>query len=260
MEKWNLNNMLKIIDITRVNKITKSFGGDVAINNCTFEVPEGKIVGLVGPNGGGKTTIMNIVCGITKPDSGQIFLNNQNITNLSIEQRSNLGIARSFQDSKLFNNLTVRENLLLAINNDDTLFFRNLIGLNKTDAVKEQKVKDMLELIDFPNITNELVRDLSWGQRKLIDFLKTIIKPYQIALLDEPAAGIIPIFRQEKIGMLISKEKEKGRTILLIDHDLSFTFEYSDIILFMSEGKIIASGTPDEIKNDKNIIDTYIGK
>lgn len=105
-----------------------------------------------------------------------------------------------------------------------------------------------------------LVRDLSWGQRKLIDFLKTVIKPYKIALLDEPAAGIIPIYRQEKIGKLLKKEKEKGRTILLIDHDLSFTFEFSDIILFMSEGKIVASGPPSKIKKDKKIINTYIGK
>ncbi|MFA6160245.1 MAG: ATP-binding cassette domain-containing protein [Parcubacteria group bacterium] len=252
--------MLKIVDITRVKKITKSFGGDVAIQNCSFEVPEGKIVGLVGPNGGGKTTILNIICGIIKPDSGEIYLNNERIDNKSIEKRANLGIARSFQDSKLFNNLTVRENLLLAMEDSDTLFFKNIFGLNKISTEKEKKVEELLKLINFPDLINELVRDLSWGQRKLIDFLKTIIKPYSIALLDEPAAGIIPIFRQEKIGKLLAAEREKNKTILLIDHDLSFTFKYSDIILFMSEGRIIKSGTPEEIRKDKKIINTYIGK
>jgi len=134
--------MLKIIDVTRVKKISKSFGGDVAINNCTFEIPEGKIVGLVGPNGGGKTTILNIISGITSPDSGEIYLNKQRITKYSIEQRSNLGIARSFQDSKLFDNLTVRENLLLAIDNKDTLFISNLLGLNTISSEMEKKLKN----------------------------------------------------------------------------------------------------------------------
>ena len=169
----------------KIKNLKKYFGGVRAVDNCSFEVEKGKITALIGPNGSGKTTIFNLISGILKADSGEIFLNKQKITNENVEYISNLGISRLFQQTRLFNNLTVRENLLLALNIEDTKFLKNLFGLNKIAKEKTEKIKEISELVGIDGFQNKLTRNLSYGQKRLVGIARTILNSHKLLILSQ---------------------------------------------------------------------------
>ena len=267
----------------KLKYLKKYFGGVKAVDNCSFEVKENTITALIGPNGSGKTTVFNLISGILKADEGKIYFkinpkskilnpkqiqnsNFQNskvnyleITNLAPEKISNLGISRLFQQSRLFSNLTIKENLLLALDNEDTKFWKNLLGLNKITKEKEEKVKGMLNLVGMEKFENKLARELSYGQKRLIELIRTILNPHKFLMLDEPVAGVNPKLR-EKIREILLKLKNQGETILLIEHDMNFTLKVSDWIIVMEKGKVIAEGKPEEIKTNPKVLDAYLGE
>ncbi len=240
-------------------QLFKSFGGIKAVNDCSFEVKENTITALIGPNGSGKTTIFNLISGIYIPDSGKIIFDGIEINGKSPEEISNLGISRLFQQTRLFNNLTVRENLLLAFDNEDTKFWKNLFGLNKITEEKENKIKEWLKIIKMETFANTLARDLSYGQKRLVELVRAILNPHKFLMLDEPAAGVTPVLRQE-IKKILRKLKKDGDTILLIEHDMNFTFDVAEKIIVLNEGKIIAEGTPLEIKENPLVLEAYLGE
>jgi len=242
-----------------IKNLKKYFGGVKAVDDCDFGVKEKTITALIGPNGAGKSTVFNIVSGIMKMDSGKIIFNEKNITNLRPVKISNLGISRLFQQSKLFNNLTVKENLLLALDNEDTKFWKNLFGLNKITKEKEKRIKEMLKLIGMQKFENILVRDLSYGQKRLIELLRTILNPHKFLMLDEPVAGVNPKLR-EVIAKVLEKLKNQGETILLIEHDMNFTLNVADWVVVMEKGKVIAQGNSEEIRKDQRVLDAYLGE
>jgi ABC-type branched-subunit amino acid transport system ATPase component len=247
----------------KIKNLKKYFGGIRAVDDCSFEVEEGKITALIGPNGSGKTTVFNLVSGILRPDSGKILFKPEkewiDITHKSIEFISNLGISRLFQQIQLFNNLTVKENLLLAFDNNDTKFFKNLFGFNKITKEKEEKIKEILKFVNMERFENSLAKNLSYGQRKLIELSRAILKPHKFLMLDEPVAGVNPLLR-EKITEILLLLKEKGETILLIEHDMNFTLKISDWVIVMEKGNVIAEGTPKEIKNNPKVLEAYLGE
>jgi len=243
----------------KIKNLKKYFGGVKAINDCNFEIKNKTITALIGPNGAGKSTVFNLVSGIMKADSGKIIFNNKNITNLQPAIISNLGISRLFQQSRLFNNLTVEENLLLALDNEDTKFWKNLFGLNKVTKSKKDEIKKMLKLVGLEKFENTLGRDLSYGQKRLIELIRTILNPHEFLMLDEPVAGVSPKLR-EKIAEILKDLKKKSETILLIEHDMSFTLKIADDIIVMEKGKVIAEGEPEEIKNDSKVLEAYLGE
>lgn len=243
----------------RIKGLKKYFGGVRAVDGCSFEVKPQTITALIGPNGAGKSTVFNLVSGILKAEAGEIIFGGENITNLSPEKVSNLGISRLFQQSRLFNNLTVKENLLLALDNEDTKFWKNLFGLNKVTLNKEEKIKAMLSLVDLERFTDTLARDLSYGQKRLIELLRTILNPHQFLMLDEPVAGVNPKLRRE-ISKLLLRLKTQGETILLIEHDMHFTLGLADIVVVMDEGRVIAEGSPEEIRNNPRVLEAYLGE
>jgi len=220
----------------KIQNLSKKFGGVKAINACSFEIAKGEITALIGPNGSGKTTVFNLISGIIKQDSGKIFFDEKDITNFSVEQISNLGISRVFQQSKLFKNLTVRENLLLAIDNEDTKLWKNMFGLNKMTKEKKEKVSEILKEFGISEIENKTASDLSFGQKRLVELARTILNPHQLLMLDEPVAGVNPKIRQDIIKLLL-KLKKNGETILLIEHDMNFTLGLADDIIVMDAGK-----------------------
>lgn len=242
----------------KVKNLTKYFGGIKAVNSCSFEIGKGKITALIGPNGSGKTTIFNLISGIVKIDQGKIFFETQDITDFSVEKISNSGISRVFQQSKLFKNLTVQENLLLAIDNEDTKFWKNIFGLNKINKEKLGKVRKILKEFGILEMENKVANDLSFGQKRLVELARTILNPHKLLMLDEPVAGVNPKIRKIIINLLL-KLKKNGETILLIEHDMGFTLGLADDIIVLDAGKVIATGNPSEIKNNKLVLEAYLG-
>ena len=243
----------------KIQNLKKHFGGVKAVDGCDFAIKENLITALIGPNGAGKSTVFNLISGLLRADAGSIIFGNKNITNLSPEKISNLGISRLFQQSRLFNNLSVKDNLLLAIDNEDTKFWRSFFGSNKMSTSKENKVKKVLKLVGMEKTENHLARDLSYGQKRLVELARVVLNQHTFLMLDEPVAGVNLKLRQ-KISEILSALKKQGETILLIEHDMNFTFGLADWIIVMDEGRIIAQGKPMEIKNNPKVLGAYLGE
>lgn len=231
----------------------------MAVDNCNFNIEKGKITALIGPNGSGKTTLFNLISGILKAESGEIWFKEHNLVKCAVHHISNLGISRVFQQSRLFKNLTIRENLLLAIDNEDTKFWKNLLGLNKTSYNKEELVKKTLTDFGIAEHAEKLTKDLSFGQKRLAELARTVLNPHELLMLDEPVSGVTPSLRK-KITEILLDLKQKGETVLLIEHDMGFTFKIADYIVVMDAGKVIAEGTPEQIKNNKAVLEAYLGE
>jgi ABC-type branched-subunit amino acid transport system ATPase component len=247
----------------KIENLKKHFAGIKAVNDCSFEVEKGKITALIGPNGSGKTTFFNLICGVIKPDEGKIIFStntgNRNIVGMPVEKISNLGISRLFQQTRLFKNLTVLENLLIAEDNEDQKFWKNILGFNKFDKAKIDKANKILNDFELKDIAHFQASDLSFGQKRLVELARNILNYHTVLVLDEPVAGVNPKIRI-KIAEIISQMKKDGETILLIEHDMSFTLGVSDKIIVMDAGKIVATGTPTEIRNNPEILKIYLGK
>ncbi|MBU4360578.1 ABC transporter ATP-binding protein [Patescibacteria group bacterium] len=243
----------------KIANLKKHFGGIKAVDDCSFEIKENTITALIGPNGAGKSTVFNLISGLLKVDSGTIKFKNKKINNLSPEKVSNLGISRLFQQTKLFNNLTVKDNLLLAIDNNDTKFWSSFVKTSD-DKKKFNQIKEILELVGMSGSggENKLARDLSYGQKRLVELARTILNPHNFLMLDEPVAGVNPKLRQ-KIADILVKLKKQGETILLIEHDMNFTLKISDWVIVMDEGKVIAEAKPEEIRNNPKVLEAYLG-
>jgi len=242
-----------------IQNLTKYFGGLKAVDDCNFQVHKGKITALIGPNGSGKTTVFNLISGIIKANKGKVLLNGKNLVGISIDQISNMGISRIFQQSRLFKNLTVKDNLLLAIDNEDTKLWLNLLGLNTLTAEKDQNVRKVLNDLGILEIENAIASELSFGQKRLVELARAILNPHEFLLLDEPVAGVSPKIRKSIANLLLAM-KNAGKGVLLIEHDMIFTLSVSDSIIVMDAGKVIAEGSPSDIRQNKDVLEAYLGR
>ena len=242
----------------KIKNLKKYFGGIKAIDNCDINIDKNKITALIGPNGAGKSTIFDTVSGVIKADSGKIIFNNKNITNLEPHIISNLGISRMFQQSKLFNNLKVKDNLILALDNDEK-FLKNLITEDKINKEEKEKIMLILKQINMEKFYDKVCSELSYGQKRLIELARTVLKPHKFLMLDEPVAGVNPKIRNE-ISKILLNLKKNNDTILFIEHDMNFTLNIADYVIVMDEGKVIAQGKPSMVKNNKKVIEAYLGE
>jgi len=241
-----------------VSNLKKSFGGIKAVDDCSFKIKENSITALIGPNGSGKTTVFNIISGILKADSGKVRFNKKIISERQPHEISNMGFSRLFQQSRLFDHLSVKENLRLALSNEDTNLFKSLF---KHFSVEEEdkKILKLAKIMEIELFMNKLTKNLSYGQKRLVEIARAILNPHKILILDEPTAGVNPKLRKEITKILLNLKK-RGDTILFIEHDLNFTLKIAEEIIVLDEGKIIAQGKPNEIKNNKKVLEAYLGE
>jgi branched-chain amino acid transport system ATP-binding protein len=246
--------------ILEVNDIEKSFGGIKALDGVSVSIENNTISGLIGPNGSGKTTLLNTVSGFLAPDKGTVYFGGKDITSLPPFQVSRLGMTRTFQITRLFRGMTVLESMLLASKTqDDGLFpvFFNRKKLMETERRDVQKAVEILDFLEIEHLKHAYAVALSGGQQKLLSIGMTLMADPRMVLLDEPVAGVNPTLAN-KIFEKVMLEKEK-RTFLVVEHNIDILMNFCDIIYVMNKGRIVASGTPDEVQRNETVIDVYLG-
>ncbi|MFL2801325.1 MAG: ABC transporter ATP-binding protein [Paracoccaceae bacterium] len=247
-----------------LKNIYKKFGGLLAVNGTSFTVEKGTIKGLIGPNGAGKTTLFNIIAGMIAPSSGQIFLDGENITNLKPYELFNKGLLRTFQISQEFSTLTVRDNLLMVPSNQpgENLYYSWFSPFKVKQFEKEiqKKADEVIQFLELENVSSELAKNLSGGQKKLLELGRTMMVDAKIVFLDEVGAGVNRTLLN-KIGELILKlNRDKGYTFCMIEHDMEFISRLCKSVTVMAEGSVLAEGSVNEIKNNDEVIEAYLGK
>ncbi len=232
--------------ILRVSGLTKRFGGVVAVNDCSFALTPHRVWGLIGPNGSGKTTLFNLLSGVLAPDAGRVELRGSNVAGWPSHRITERGLGRTFQITRLFGAMTVRENLLVAARERD----------EKRAAARAE------ELIDFVGLgalRDEYAANLSYGQQKLIEFMRVLMTEPELILLDEPFAGVNPVM-ENKLVELIHELLGQGKTFLITDHEMRLIMELCERVLVLDYGQLIAEGPPVEIQRDERVIEAYFGR
>lgn len=246
-----------------VEGITKKFGGVTALTDVSFEVEQGKLTALIGPNGAGKTTMFNCIAGAHRPTSGTVRLGDRDITGLPPARVLDAGIARTFQLVRSFRGLTVLETVMAAGHHRSGQGFVGSIlalrSVRTSDAVLEAEARATLEAIGVSELADSHVHELPYGQQRLVEIAKALMTGATTLLLDEPAAGLHRDDVQALRNLLLSL-RERGTTILLVEHNMPFVLSIADHIVVLEFGKKLAEGTPAEISSDQRVIDSYLGK
>jgi branched-chain amino acid transport system ATP-binding protein len=240
-----------------IRNLTKSFGGVRAIDKVSLDFPSGSLSAVIGPNGAGKSTFFNLISGGLSPDSGEVLLDGRDIVRLSRSERMHRGIARAFQVASCFPTMTVMENLMAAVT-AHTGQWGNLSRRFPQAGVRE-RAEEVMELVGLTRVPNVEAAILSHGDQKLLDIAIALALEPKVLLLDEPTAGMGPDERWRMIERVRDLWERRKLTLVFIEHDMDIVFQIASTIRVLCYGRVLAEGTPDEIRNNKAVIEAYLG-
>ncbi len=251
-------------NILKIEKLTKYFGGLAAVSSCSLNIKEGSITGIIGPNGSGKSTLFNLIAGNLKPTSGKVFFNNEDITEIPSYELFSKGLLRTFQIAHEFTNLTVLENLMMVPGNQSgenliNAFLKPKVIKKEEQAIRE-KAYHVIDFLNLKHLANELAGNLSGGQKKLLELGRTMMVDAKIVLLDEVGAGVNRTLLKDLGTAILRLNKEKNYTFCMIEHDIDFISRMCDPVIVMSDGSVLFEGTPDEVKKNEKVIESYLGR
>src|SRR5512140_2747168 len=245
-------------------KVVKRFGGLVAVNKMDFCIEKGEIVSIIGPNGAGKTTFFNTLTGIYKPEEGQIEFNSRSLLGLRPDQIAERGIGRTFQNIRLFGNLSVIENILVGMHvhlkQSPVQILLQAPAFRNEENGAEVKAKDLMHYVGLRGIGNELAKNLPYGAQRRVEIARALASDPLLLLLDEPTAGMNPQETMDAVKLFRRIRDDKGITVLLIEHDMRVVMNISERITVMDYGEKIAEGTPAEIGRNQRVIEAYLGR
>jgi branched-chain amino acid transport system ATP-binding protein len=246
-----------------IKGVDKSFGGLMAVSNCSLKVEEGSITGLIGPNGAGKTTLFNVITGHYKPDSGNIMFQGEAIDALAPHEIYKKKIYRTFQITREFAQMTVLENLMIMPEGQIGEKIWNTLFVPGSVRRQEEEIRDkalgVLEFVELIDLKDEYAGLLSGGQKKLLELARSMMAEPKMVLLDEPGAGVNPTLMQKLIAKIRQLREEENLTFFLIEHDMDMVMNLCNPVIVMSEGKKLAEGTPEEIKKNESVLEAYLG-
>ena len=249
--------------LLEVKQLTKHFGGLTAVGDVTLELNEGELVGLIGPNGAGKTTLFNLLTGVYEPSEGTITLDGHLLNGKQPYKIAALGLGRTFQNIRLFKDLTVLDNVLIAFSNHHKKHvfasFLRLPAFYKNKEALKAKAIDLLKIFDLDRDADTLAKNLAYGQQRRLEIVRALATEPKILFLDEPAAGMNPQETAELTDLIRRIKEEFKITIMLIEHDMNLVMDVTERIYVLEYGRLIAHGTPSEIKTNKRVIEAYLG-
>ena len=243
--------------VLKVTNMKKAYGAIQAVGGVSFEVRPGEIFGVIGPNGSGKTTLFNSMLGQITPDEGKIELNGQDVTTLGPLELNRRGVGRTFQTLQVFGKMTVRDNLIVAAQEHQGTMFSRMFAPSDSDL--GAKADALIDQFHIRHVADKKAGELSYGQQKLVDIAMAFMSEPDLVLLDEPCAGVNPSLVGGISTLLKELNKTRKGSFVVIEHNMDFVMDLCHRIMVMVEGQVMAIGTPDEIRANKQVLDAYLG-